>query len=458
VKEKMQMKNRLGRCLNPLMVAFLIAGVALWGGCSKDLVEADTTPPTDSAITSPADGDAVCNPIINVRGRAEVGATIEIYVNDQKRGSAVASPAVPYDGQLGRFTVEDVVLGEEGPKTLRGVVTDLYGNRAPDDLVSNILLDMTAPPVALEGVIDAEWEPDESRWWTGETRVTVVGRTDTTADASRMRYGINEFLPESTYVFPGAPGDPDSMRFWIPVKRPSLTVQNPDSLVHYYLEALDYAGNVGAEPVDIYWVAAGKETALSWDDGVANSYDHQASGVNGTMYAVRFDAPAWANYVIGMELHTGIDGDTNPENPSGTSGKPFAAYIWQPAPDLSPGPTANQGYEPFGLYGYPENELIRFYFPNAIDITDHAKFPNKQFLAGIKILYRLNPYIKYDVDEPHDGRTYRWDLTSWLEWGQWAGDERDMIIHAIVSDLEASGEARTAVIKSGTLVPLGPGD
>ena len=456
VKEKMQMKKRPGRWLTPLMFAVLVVGLAFLSGCAKDLMEADTSPPTGSAITSPTEGQAVSNPVMNVRGRAEVGATVEIFINDEKKGSGVAAPAIPYDGGLGRFTVEDVELGEEGAKTVRGVVTDLYGNRATDDLVANIVLDMTAPPVALETVIDAVWDQDESYWMTGETWVTTVGRTDTTADGSRMRYGINEFLPESTYVFPGDPHD--TMRVWIPMKRPPLTVQNPDSLVHYFLEAFDEAGNVSADPVDVYWVAVGKETALSWDDGDAAGYWDQTSGVSGIKYAVRFDAPAWANYVTGMEIYTGIDTETNPEDPTGPSTKPFTAWIWKPAVDLTPGETANQGYEPFAMYGYPEDALVRFYFANAIDITNHQDFPNKQFFAGIELMFKLNPYIRYDIDPPHDARTYRWDLTEWHPWGVDVGQERDLMIHAVVSDLEAGGGGRTAVLKNGTVVPLDAGE
>ena len=435
-----------------MVLVLLAAGLALLGGCDKGLMEADTTPPSGSEITSPVDGEALSNPVINVRGRAEVGATIEIYVNDVPKASAVASPAVPYDGLLGRFTVENVELGDEGMKEIRAVITDLYGNRAPKDLVANVTLDMTAPPAHLETVTDASWEEAEGYYMTGETQAIAIGYTDTTADGTRMRYGINEFLPESTHVFPG---DPDTMRVWIPVRRPMLTVQNPDSLVHYFFEAFDDAGNVTGDPVDIFWVAAGKETALSWDDSEASGYMDQTSGYQGIKYAVRFDAPAWANYVTGMEIHTGIDGDTNPDDPQGPSGKPFTAWIWKPEADLSPGANANQGYEPFGMYGYPEDTLIRFYFPNAIDITKHADFPNKVFLAGIEMQYRLNPYIRYDTDEPHDGRGYRWNYSIWETWGTATGE--DLIIHAIVSDLGAPGEAaRTAIIKNGEVIPIDP--
>lgn len=454
VKERMQMKKCPGRWLAPFMLAFMVAGLVLWSGCAKDLMEADTSPPTGSAITSPANGEALNNPVISVRGRAEVGATVDIFVNDDKKGSDVASPAVPYDGRLGRFTVENVELGDEGPKTIRGVVTDLYGNRALVDLVADVLLDMTAPPASLETVIDAEWEAADNRWTTGETWITAVARTDTTAGGSRVRYGINEFLPESTYVFPGTPGEHDSMRVWIPMKRPALTVSNPDSLVHYFMEAFDGAGNVSADPFDVYWVAVGKETALSWDDGDAASYDDQISGLQGIKYAVRFDAPAWANFVTGMEIFVGIDSEQNPEDPMAPSTRPFTAWIWYPDVDLSPGASANQGYEPFGDYGYPENALVRFYFANAIDITNDAEFPSKQFCAGIEIQHKNNPYLRYDTDLPHDGRSYRWNYTEWTPWGTDPGQERDLIIHAVVSDLEASGEGRTAVIRNGTVVPL----
>ena len=87
------MKKRPGRWLTPLIFAVLVVGLAFLSGCAKDLMEADTSHPTGSAITSPTEGQAVSNPVMNVRGRAEVGATVEIFINDEKKGSGVAAPA-----------------------------------------------------------------------------------------------------------------------------------------------------------------------------------------------------------------------------------------------------------------------------------------------------------------------------------------------------------------------------
>lgn len=445
IRETMQMNRRPRLWLTSLVFALMVLGVSLWSGCSQDLMGEDNTPPTGSEITNPADGQALSNPVINIRGRAEVGATVEIYVNDVKKGSAIASPAVPPDGPLGRFTVENVELGEEGPKVIRGVVTDLYGNRADRDLVANITLDMTPPPAVLEMMTDSEWQPAHNYWKSGEVWATAIGRTDTTAAGTRMRQGINEFLAESTYVFPATPHD--SVRAWIPVRRPPLTVANPDSIVRYYFEAFDEAGNVTGDPVTILWEAAGKETALAWDDSEYDQNGDQESDSGGTRYAVRFSAPAWANYITGMEIYTGIDGETNPIDPMAPSTRPFIAWIWKPAGDLSPGDAANQGHEPFGFYGYPENELVRFYFPSAIDITNDAEFPSKQFLAGIELEYKLNPYIRYDTDPPIDRMAYKYTNGMWGIWGD------DLMIHAIVSDLDAPG-GRSVVLRDGEAVPL----
>ncbi len=431
------------RWMTPLVLLALLASLVLSGGCGKNLMEADNVPPVGSMITNPPDGAALNSPVIDVRGRAEVGATIRILVNGELKGTAVSYPAAQSEGGLGRFTVESVDLGEEGHKEIVGVVTDLYGNRAEKDLLAEIDLDMHAPPVSFEAFVGAE--PDtldgHDGWRTGLPAVTLIGLTDTTASQTRVRFGINEFTPDSSLVFPGDPGEPDAMRFWVPMTSPPLTILNPDSTVVYYVEALDPAGNSSAEAVKLSWIAAGKETVLSWDDSDYGNVQNRVSGQAGMAFAVLFDnTPAWANFVTGMQVYIMNDDITNPDNPTAPTTKPFTAYVWKTDGDY-PLEHANDGYQPFGMNTCPEDSLVTFYFGNAINITNNDDFPDKKFCVGFEYLYKNNPVLGVDTDEP-SGRSFHWNWTDWER-----AEGHDYIIHAIVSDLQShGGDARTAVL------------
>ncbi len=427
--------------MTPLVLLGLSVSLVLSGGCSKDLMQADNDPPVGSRITNPPDGAALNSAVIDVRGRAEVGATIRILVNGDLKGTAVSYPAAQSEGGIGRFTVESVDLGEEGPKEIKGIVTDLYGNRAESDLVANIFLDMQAPPVAFETFVGAEPDSEGGEGWrTGLPSVTLIGLTDTTASEMRVRYGINEFTPDSLLVFPAGPGEPDAVRFWVPMTSPPLTVVNPDSTVIYYVEALDPAGNSSAEAVQLSWVAAGKETVISYDDSDYGSVQNGISGQAGMAFAVLFQAPSWANYVTGMQVLIKNDGITDPDHPTSPTTKPFLAYVWK-TDGIEPGTHANDGYTPFEANVCPEDSLVTFYFANAVNITNNNDFPDKQFCAGYEYLYKNNPVLGVDTDDP-DPRSFHWD---WTEWVMATG--HDYIIHAIVSDLQShGGDAKTAVL------------
>jgi hypothetical protein len=433
-------------------IALLAAGLGfvVSVGCSKDLVPPDTTPPTGSDITNPPDHAQLNSQVINIRGRAEVGATVSVSVNDVLAGSAVSSPAVPYDGQLGRFTVEGVDLGAEGPKRITASVTDLYGNTAATPLEINVMLDMTAPPVALENIVGAIWDSLNGEWTSGLPFIVLVGRTDTTALArgARVWTGQLEFGVDSTKVFPAEPGQPDSMRFWIGMTPPPLTPSDPESLVNYVLETFDGAGNTSPEPFTIFWAAAGRETVLLWDDGDYHFFENQISGQQGMALAVGFQAPAWASFVTKIQYYIMNDSHTNPTNPTAPTTAPFTAWIWKTGTDGRPAGHANAGYTPFDWYSYPEDQWVEVTLPNAVDITDDALFPSKQFFAGLEWQFRDNPIIGYDTDSPIDERSYRWN---WSEW-EWFHNF-DVMIRAVVSDLPTSGKsARTAVVTGRAVV------
>ncbi len=435
-----------------LLSALVLLALVLGTGCdSVEPMAADEVPPTGTMVTNPADGDALNTPVISIRGRAEVGAEIKVYVDDVLAGSAVASPAVPYDGQQGRFTVADVDLGVEGPKTLRVVATDLYGNVAENPILLNIDLDMTPPPVVFERINPPEdviYNEDEERWETGVPRVRLVGRTDTLAAGAQVRFGINTFEPDSVYAYPADPGMPDSLRFWVPMESPPLTSANPDSQIRYFVEAYDAAGNTSGVPVELYWNAVGKDTILSvtnLDEPI--SFDDYIARQAGMMLAVGYQAPVWANYVIGIRYFIGNDGETDPQNPQTPTTKPFTAWIWRPSSDTPPRPAgqANDGMNSGSQY--PEMDWLELMLPNAVDISNNDQFPNKYFFVGLEWENRYNPPIGLDTTS---GEV---DFTSFvLPWyPPWELFEtEDVMIEAIVSDIpSAERGARTATLRVG---------
>ena len=445
---------RTGRRAWPIaLTALALLTLGLSTGC--DTVETmgpDENPPTGTTVSNPENGSAVNSDMINVRGRAEVGAEIKVYINDVLSGTAVAAPAIPYDGGQGRYTVEDVSLGVEGDKTIRVVATDLYGNVAETPVILSIELDMTAPPVAFERINppeDVTYNPEELRWETGVPRVRLVGLTDTLAAGARIRYnGINTFEPDSTYAFPAGAGLPDSLRFWVPMTVPQLTSANPDSQITYFVEAYDYAGNISSVPVELYWTAEGKDTVLTQvvvDEPI--SFQDYVTGQSGMMLAAGYQAPVWANYVIGIRYFIGNDGETDPQNPQTPTTKPFTALVWRPNSDSTPQPgvQANDGMNSGSQY--PEMAWLELILPNAVDISSNEHFPNKVFFVGLEWDNRNNPPIGLDATA---GEV---DYNSWkLNWyPPWEMLETaDVMIEAIVSDIPAVTEsARTLTIRVG---------
>jgi len=423
--------------------ALLLAAALMGAGCEQATMGPDNDPPTGSQITNPQDGSALNSPMINVRGRAEVGATIDVYVNDEYQSSGVASPAVPSNGRYGRFTVEGVELGDEGAKTIRAVVTDLYGNVAADPVEVHITLDQTPPPLAAEGVIGAVWSDTLGGvWQTSMPQVSFVGRTDATSSGQRARWGSNEFAPDSTYTFPGEPGEPDSLRFFIPITVPPLDPENPEALVTYYAEAFDAAENVATVPVEIFWVAAGKETVLTYDDGDYGQYTNYITGGMGQMLAVKFQAPTWANYILGVQFHTMNDNQTNPQNPTWPTTQPFQIWIWHLNSEGLPGTTANEGLSTGEPFSYPEDQWVEFRLTTAVNISSATQYPDKQFFAGMEWQTDYNPRFGYDLSVPIDYKSYLWDFEAWQLLSTY-----DVMIRAIVSDLPSiGGKARVATI------------
>ena len=439
------------RCV--IFTAVLAAlALVVWAGCSKDLISPDEYPPEDSSITNPLNMSSLNNETINVRGRAEVGATIDVFVTDASSGvevfggTAFSSPAIPDDGLGGRFTVEEVSLGVEGMKILRAKITDLYGNVASgtETPMVTIFLDQTPPPIAFEGIEGAEWVDTlgfwgDGFWESGLPSVTVSGSTDTSALGARLRVGIDQHVASELV----ADTLSSVVNFAIEVPSPPLTGGHADTLINYFLESFDAAGNVNAEPLFLHWEVEGKEEELSQDDGVYNNHAHAIALRPGEMVAVRYQAPTWANYVTKLIFYNANDYVDHPTDPQGATSKQFTAWIWHTTvPDSMPGVPGNEGYTPFSEPGmYPEDAWVEITFPNAIDITDNSHYPNKTFFIGIEWEFRENPRIYEDHSEPIALKSFYFDLIAWNL------RDVDTMIRAVVSDVPfLDGTGREAVL------------
>jgi hypothetical protein len=445
-KEK-QFMLRVQRRRWGISVAILVStGLVLLAGCSQDLMEPDVSAPTGTTIENPADGSSLNSPVINVRGRAEVGATIEIYVDGAFQSSGVSAPAVPNDGQGGRYQVTGVGLGGEGQKTLTTRVIDLYGNvaTAGNSPSVGISLDLTAPDVLVEGVTGATWDEEFEYWETNLPNLRVVGITEATAQLAQIKLEDARFLADT---YDSIPGSPELLKFEIPLS-PPISGGGFDIISTYSLQVTDPAGNVGAVPLVVHWVIAGQEQELSHDDG---HYDHAsdtfAANFAGQRIAVRYQAPVWASYVTKVIFYNANDQQNHPTNPELPSTRPWYTYVWRVTlPDSLPGTAANDGqmdFNPDDWGVYPEDAWVTITLDEAIDITDPAHFPDKKFYVGAQWYRRMYPVFYFDAasaTNPLDYKTFFHNNYSWDPYSA------DIMIHAVVSDVPFTDKGREAVL------------
>jgi hypothetical protein len=419
----------------PLVLSMVAAvGLLVLFGCSEDTMGPDTVPPSGTVITNPSDGEYLNSQVINVRGRAEVGARIEVFVNGTSSGSGVSWPAVE-GGSYGRFTVENVALGDEGSKTIDAEATDLFGNTSPEKITISVVVDTTSPSLRLRTILGAEWKEDSQYWETKAPQVRLVGWTDTTAAGAKVQFGPTEFTPDSVHVIPAAPGLPDTLMFWVPMTSPPFTGATPDSLADYVLSAYDAAGNARLYPLKIYWNVTGRDTVMRWDDGDMGAFDNWTD--SGPL-AVKFQAPVWANYITELHYYIVNDGQPGSPNPNDPTTDAFLAWVWRVEQDL-PGDPGNSGMNS-GSY-YPEDEWLELELPNPVNITNHLHYPDKTFFVGMSWESKQNPRVGYDDSDP-DYMSFRLSDS-----GSWVIVNRDFMIRAVVSDIPFSdGGARRAVI------------
>ena len=234
-------------------------------GCQKDPSRPVYVPTGGVEFTNPVDGEALNARIIDVRGRASAGTLVNVYLDGERVGSAVAYTSEDF----GRFTMEDVDLGaEEGRKTLTAIATDGAGHEAAGGDTIVITLDVTPPPAVLGAIDGAAPDEDGERWLAPFKQFLVHGRTDTTAGVVRVRqqYGLSYFTPSSADTYPSSTGGHDSVRVEIEVRRPNFGPTQVESLAVYSFEALDAAENYTQDLFTVRWLA--DTTAVTFEDAV----------------------------------------------------------------------------------------------------------------------------------------------------------------------------------------------
>ena len=238
----------------------LAAAAALASGCQKNPSAGVYVPSGDVEFTGPTDGEALNASVINVRGRAAVGTLVNVYLDGGHVGSAVAYTS----GGSGLFTVDAVDLGtQEGKRTLVAIASDGAGHEAAEGDTITITLDTTAPPADLESIDEAAWDDAEDLWLAPFPQLIAQGRTDTTAGIVRVRHELSCFTPSEADTYAAGPGEPDSVRVKITVRRPVFGPSQIGSLAVYSFEALDAAENYTQDLFTVHWLA--DTTACSFD-------------------------------------------------------------------------------------------------------------------------------------------------------------------------------------------------
>lgn len=258
------MGKRLPRWFVRLAALALLA-VAVVPGCDCDKVSAPYVVSSGRVrITGPEDGSFVNSQMIDVRGEAEVGTLVHVYVDGVFGGSGASFQTEPPQ-ELATFRVENVDLGgDETEKVIFAVAADAQGNTADRGDTVTVVLDLTPPPADLERVDGAD-EIEPGTWVAPCPWVDVYGRTDTTAIIVRVRWQTVDYLPDDYEVFPGEPGEPDSVRVRFRIAGPFVIPSRADSSRAYAFQTIDAADNYTQSFFTILWTTASADCQESDD-------------------------------------------------------------------------------------------------------------------------------------------------------------------------------------------------
>ena len=174
--------------------------------------------------------------------------------------------------------------------------------------------------------------------------------------------------------------------------------------------------------------ASGMEVELSWDDGSAEG---GFTPLSGTKLAVGFYAPETALTVTGMRVYFRDDGIPHPLPPEWPSQAPFTVWVFTTGLDGQPAFAASI-YSPVAWRPCPEDSWVDIVFPEPIDISDEAYFPEHKFHVGLESEIRDGPIVGLDLDPPFSGETRYREPPGWNAWV--VVDTADAMIRAVVCD------------------------
>ncbi|WP_203335633.1 Ig-like domain-containing protein [Nocardioides limicola] len=130
---------------------YTLVGTDEFGNSAVDTVFVDGTAPV-VAITSPADGSVINDPLPVFEGTTEPGALVEVYVDGTFIGTVVA------DGD-GNWSIPSEFALADGEHTVTAVAIDEAGN-ASDPVSNTFTVDTTAPDVAITAPVDGSVTSD----------------------------------------------------------------------------------------------------------------------------------------------------------------------------------------------------------------------------------------------------------------------------------------------------------
>ncbi len=134
-------------------------------GSSLPVEQKDTTPPAPPVFETP--DEFADKAIITVKGRAEPGVKVSIFLNDKLKEELVA-------GAEGEFSANLPILA--GENTLYGVAKDESGNESAQSRVYIIIYDKKAPDLEI-----TEPANGSSFYGQNQKQITIKGKTESGA-------------------------------------------------------------------------------------------------------------------------------------------------------------------------------------------------------------------------------------------------------------------------------------
>ena len=172
--------------------------------------------------------------------------------------------------------------------------------------------------------------------------------------------------------------------------------------------------------------ASRMEVVLSWDDGSAEG---GFAPPDVTRLAVGFYAPETALTVTGVRVYFRDDGIPHPLPPEWPSQAPFSVWVFTTGPEGQPTIPVGGSGPLFPWRPCPEDAWVDIVFPEPIDISDEAYFPEHKFHVGLESHIRDGPIVGLDLDPPFSGETRYGDWSTWV-----LVDTADAMIRAVACD------------------------